>query len=150
MALVLGCGLPPLLTGLAEDLTKQVGVRTRLFATATGGALAIFLVGVQISSVNLPGFDWLKGFTVLSLFFKVLAMAGVANAVNVIDGDNGLASVAVAVAISLLSLAYVGWQVMAKTWPCASRSSSVFSSRSHVSATLPGFSSMRSVSVSSK
>ncbi len=109
MALVLACGLPPLLTGLAEDLTKQVGVRTRLLATATSGALAFFLLGAQLTSVNLPGLDWLMGFTAFSLFFTVVAVAGVANAVNIIDGYNGLASVVVA--ISLLSLAYVGWQV---------------------------------------
>ncbi len=52
MALLLACGLPPLLAGLAEDLTKQVGIRTRLLATATSGALAFFLLGAQLSSVQ--------------------------------------------------------------------------------------------------
>ena len=109
MAVLLACGLPPLLAGLAEDLTKRVGIRTRLLATATGGALAFFLLGAQLSSVNLPGLDWLMGFTGFSLLFTMVAVAGVANAVNIIDGFNGLA--AAVVAISLLSLAYVGWQV---------------------------------------
>ncbi len=109
MALVFACGLPALLAGLAEDLTKQVGIRTRLLATAASGALAFFLLGAQLDSVSLPGVDWLMGFTAFSLLFTMLAMAGVANAVNIIDGYNGLASVVVA--ISLLSLAYVGWQV---------------------------------------
>ena len=40
MALLLACRLPALLAGLAEDLTKQVGIKTRLLATATSGALA--------------------------------------------------------------------------------------------------------------
>ena len=31
------------------DLTKQVGIRTRLLATATSGALAFFLLGAQLS-----------------------------------------------------------------------------------------------------
>jgi UDP-N-acetylmuramyl pentapeptide phosphotransferase/UDP-N-acetylglucosamine-1-phosphate transferase len=109
MALLFACGLPPLLTGLAEDLTKQVGIRTRLLATATSGALAFFLLGAQLTSVNLPGLDWLMGFTAFSLLFTMVAVAGVANAVNIIDGFNGLA--AAVVSISLLSLAYVGWQV---------------------------------------
>ena len=109
MALLFACGLPPLLTGLAEDATKQVGIRTRLLATATSGALAFFLLGAQLTSVNLPCLDWLMGFTGFSLFFIMVAVAGVANAVNIIDDCNGLASVVVA--ISLLSLAYVGWQV---------------------------------------
>jgi UDP-N-acetylmuramyl pentapeptide phosphotransferase/UDP-N-acetylglucosamine-1-phosphate transferase len=109
MALLLACGLPPLLVGLVEDVTKRVPVRTRLLATAASGVLAFFLLGAQLSAVNLPGLDWLMGFTAFSLLFTMVAVAGVANAVNIIDGYNGLASVVVA--ISLLSLAYVGWQV---------------------------------------
>ena len=108
-ALVLLCGTPALVAGLLEDITKQVGIKTRLLATATAGALAFFLLGAQLREVYLPGLDWLMAFTLFSLLFTMLAVAGVANAVNIIDGYNGLASV-VAI-ISLLSLAYVGWQV---------------------------------------
>ncbi len=108
-ALVLLCGAPALVAGLLEDFTKQVGIKTRLLATATAGAMAFFLLGAQLREVYLPGLDWLMAFTLFSLLFTMLAVAGVANAVNIIDGYNGLASV-VAI-ISLLSLAYVGWQV---------------------------------------
>lgn len=107
--LLLLCGLPALLAGLLEDVTKQVGARIRLLATAASGVLAFFVLGAQLREVQLPGFDWLMGFTVFSLLFTVVAVAGVANAVNIIDGYNGLA--AVVVVITLLSLAYVGWQV---------------------------------------
>jgi UDP-N-acetylmuramyl pentapeptide phosphotransferase/UDP-N-acetylglucosamine-1-phosphate transferase len=103
------CGLPPLLAGLLEDLTKQVGVKTRLLATALAGVLAFFFLGAQLREVQLPGLDWLMAFTWFSLLFTALAVAGVANAVNIIDGYNGLASVVVM--ITLLSLAYVAWQV---------------------------------------
>jgi len=75
MALLFACGLPPLLAGLAEDFTKQVPVRTRLLATAASGALAFFLLGAQLSSVNLPGLDWLMGFTGFSLLFTMVAVA---------------------------------------------------------------------------
>jgi UDP-GlcNAc:undecaprenyl-phosphate/decaprenyl-phosphate GlcNAc-1-phosphate transferase len=109
MLLLLACGAPSLLAGLLEDLTKQVGVKTRLLATALAGVLAFFLLGAQLREVQLPGLDWLMGFTWFSLLFTALAVAGVANAVNIVDGYNGLASVVVM--ISLLSLAYVGWQV---------------------------------------
>jgi UDP-N-acetylmuramyl pentapeptide phosphotransferase/UDP-N-acetylglucosamine-1-phosphate transferase len=107
--LVLACGLPPFAAGLLEDLTKQVGIKTRLLATALAGVLAFFLLGAQLREVQLPGLDWLMGFTWFSLLFTALAVAGVANAVNIIDGYNGLASVVVM--ITLLSLAYVAWQV---------------------------------------
>jgi UDP-N-acetylmuramyl pentapeptide phosphotransferase/UDP-N-acetylglucosamine-1-phosphate transferase len=109
LLLILACGLPPLLAGLLEDVTKQVGVRTRLLATALAGVLAFFLLGAQLREVQLPGLDWLMGFTAFSLLFTAVAVAGVANAVNIIDGYNGLASVVVMIA--LLSLAYVGLQV---------------------------------------
>jgi UDP-N-acetylmuramyl pentapeptide phosphotransferase/UDP-N-acetylglucosamine-1-phosphate transferase len=109
MLLILACGLPPLLAGLAEDLTKQVGIKTRLLATALAGVLAFFFLGAQLREVQLPGLDWLMSFTWFSLLFTALAVAGVANAVNIIDGYNGLASVVVM--ITLLSLAYVAWQV---------------------------------------
>lgn len=108
-ALVLLCGAPALVAGLLEDVTKQVGIKTRLLATATAGAMAFFLLGAQLREVQLPGVDWLMAFTLFSLLFTMLAVAGVANAVNIIDGYNGLA--AVVAIISLLSLAYVGWQV---------------------------------------
>jgi UDP-N-acetylmuramyl pentapeptide phosphotransferase/UDP-N-acetylglucosamine-1-phosphate transferase len=109
MLLVIACGLPPLVAGLLEDVTKQVGVRTRLLATALAGVLAFFLLGAQLREVQMPGLDWLMGFTAFSLLFTVVAVSGVANAVNIIDGFNGLASAVCA--ITLLSLAYVGWQV---------------------------------------
>ena len=108
-ALVLLCGAPALAAGLLEDFTKQVGIKTRLLATALSGVLAFFLLGAQLGEVQLPGLDWLMTFTLFSLLFTAVAVAGVANAVKVIDGYNGLASVVAM--ISLLSLAYVGWQV---------------------------------------
>jgi UDP-GlcNAc:undecaprenyl-phosphate/decaprenyl-phosphate GlcNAc-1-phosphate transferase len=107
--LLLLCGLPALLAGLLEDLTKQIGARMRLLATAASGVLAFFVLGAQLREVQLPGLDWLMGFTVFSLLFTTVAVAGVTNAVNIIDGFNGLA--AVVGGIAMLSLAYVGWQV---------------------------------------
>jgi UDP-N-acetylmuramyl pentapeptide phosphotransferase/UDP-N-acetylglucosamine-1-phosphate transferase len=107
--LLLTCGAPPLVAGLLEDLTKQVGIKTRLLATALAGVLAYFFLGAQLREVQLPGLDWLMAFTWFSMLFTALAVAGVANAVNIIDGYNGLASVVVVIA--LLSLAYVGLQV---------------------------------------
>ncbi|HEY2925804.1 MraY family glycosyltransferase [Piscinibacter sp.] len=103
------CGLPALGAGLAEDLTKRVGVKVRLLATMLSGALAFFLLGAQLSEVQLPGLDWLMTFTAFSLLFTMVATGGVANAINIIDGYNGLA--AVVASVMLCSLAYVGWQV---------------------------------------
>jgi UDP-GlcNAc:undecaprenyl-phosphate GlcNAc-1-phosphate transferase len=103
------CGFPALAAGLLEDLTKRVGIKGRLLATMTSGALAFFLLGAQLGEAHLPVLDWLLGFTAFSLLFTMVATGGVANAINIIDGYNGLA--AVVSGVMLLSLAYVGWQV---------------------------------------
>lgn len=109
MWLLIACGLPALISGLAEDVTKKVGVRLRLVATMASGGLAFFLLDAQLRGVQLPGLDWLLTFTAFSLGFTMFATGGVANAVNIIDGYNGLAS-AVSIVI-FMSLAYVGWHV---------------------------------------
>jgi len=95
--------------GLAEDLTKRVGVRARLAATMLSGLLFALLSGYVMNHVDLPGVDWLLSFTLAGLLFTGFAMGGVANAINIIDGFNGLA--AGALLIMLAAFAWVAHQV---------------------------------------
>ena len=83
---------PAFLFGLAEDLTKRVSVRARLLATMACGVLGWSLTGYSITGVDMPGLDWLLGFTAFSLLFTAFAVGGIANAINIIDGFNGLAA----------------------------------------------------------
>ena len=85
-------GALPLLAGLGEDLTGKVGVRYRLLATMGGGVVFALVTGYTMHKVYLPGVDWLLSFSVIAILFTGFAMGGVANAVNIIDGFNGLAS----------------------------------------------------------
>jgi UDP-N-acetylmuramyl pentapeptide phosphotransferase/UDP-N-acetylglucosamine-1-phosphate transferase len=85
-------GIPAFAFGLAEDLTKRVSVTQRLLATMASGVLAWALTGYALTGVNVWGFDWLLQFTVVSVLFTAFAVGGVANAINIIDGLNGLAS----------------------------------------------------------
>ena len=85
-------GLPAFVFGLVEDLTKQVSVRARLLATMACGVLGWWITGYSITDANLLGLDWLLGFTVVSVLFTAFAVGGVANAINIIDGFNGLAA----------------------------------------------------------
>ena len=78
--------------GLMEDFTKQVGVPARLLATMASGVLAWAITGLSITDANTPGLDWLLGFAVFSVVFTAFAVGGVANAINIIDGFNGLAA----------------------------------------------------------
>lgn len=85
-------GMPAFVFGLAEDLTKRVSVSKRLLATMASGMLGWAITGQSVTNVHVPGLDWLLGFTVLSVAFTAFAVGGVANAINIIDGFNGLAA----------------------------------------------------------
>jgi len=85
-------GIPAFIFGLLEDVTKRVSVRVRLLATMGCGVLGWAITGYSITNANLPGLDWLLGFTAISVLFTAFAVGGVANAINIIDGFNGLAA----------------------------------------------------------
>ncbi|NML86960.1 glycosyltransferase [Polaromonas sp.] len=84
-------GIPAFAFGLLEDVTKRVSVLTRLLATMSCGVLGWAITGYSITDANMPGLDWLLGFSVISVLFTAFAVGGVANAINIIDGFNGLA-----------------------------------------------------------
>jgi len=97
-------GIPAFAFGLGEDITKKVGVLARLLATMCSGALAWYLTGVAMQNTGLPPLDWILAFTPLAVVFTAFAVGGVANAVNIIDGFNGLASGAVAIMLGAMGL----------------------------------------------
>ena len=120
--ILIACALPAFAAGLVEDITKQVGVRERLMATACSAILGGYFSGAWLTHFDIPavdaflqtpiisiGLDGLAITGILSILITAFAVAGVANAFNIIDGYNGLAGV-VAI-ISLLGLAYVADQV---------------------------------------
>lgn len=95
---------PAFLFGLLEDVTRRVSVLTRLLATVFSGVLGWMITGVSLSDVGVPGFDWLLSHTWFSVVFTGFAVGGVANALNIIDGMNGLASGNAIVALLGLTL----------------------------------------------
>ncbi|MDT7911813.1 MAG: glycosyltransferase [Thermocrinis sp.] len=106
--LVVLSSLPVFLGGLAEDLTKKVGPKTRLFMAFISGILAFLLLGVHLTRTDVPILDYvLSNYLIFSVLFTSFALAGVSNAVNIIDGFNGLASGVLI--ISLLAYAYVSY-----------------------------------------
>lgn len=107
--LLIAAALPAFGFGLAEDLTKDVSPRRRLFFTAVSAALAIWLLDAVIVRTSIPGIDLLVAMTPFSIALTIFVVAGVANAVNIIDGFNGLASMCVLMMV--LALAYVAFQV---------------------------------------
>jgi UDP-N-acetylmuramyl pentapeptide phosphotransferase/UDP-N-acetylglucosamine-1-phosphate transferase len=101
--------LPAFIFGLAEDLTKNVRVRTRLIATILSGMIFAAVTGYTITHVDVWGVDALLSLSLVAFIFTAIAIGGLANAINMIDGFHGLASGTVL--FILASFALVGWRV---------------------------------------
>jgi len=106
---LLACALPAFGAGLMEDLTKKVGVKTRLLFTGLSGAIAVYFLGALITKLDIPGLDWLMAIPIISVFFTIFCVMGLSNAYNIIDGFHGLASMVAM--ISLVAIAYVNFLV---------------------------------------
>ncbi len=99
LGVLLLAGLPAFAFGLAEDLTKKVSVVARLLATMASGVLGWALTGLGITGLDIPLIDPMLHYTLVSVAFTAFAVGGLANAVNIIDGFNGLASGFVVIAL---------------------------------------------------
>ena len=92
-------GLTAFIFGFAEDLTKQVSVLTRLLATILAGVAGWAITGISLSHLGVPLIDPLFKHQGLSVLFTAVAIGGIANAINMIDGLNGLASSMMVIAL---------------------------------------------------
>lgn len=90
--IMLLAGLPAWLFGMAEDITKRVGVVPRLLATMFSGVLACLFSGVALTRLDIPLIDQMLTWWPLAVAFTAFAVGGVANSINIIDGFHGLAS----------------------------------------------------------
>ena len=92
-------GLTAFIFGFAEDLTKQVNVLTRLLATILAGVVGWAVTGISLSHVGVPLLDPVFKNQGVSILFTAVAIGGIANAINMIDGLNGLASSMMVIAL---------------------------------------------------
>jgi UDP-N-acetylmuramyl pentapeptide phosphotransferase/UDP-N-acetylglucosamine-1-phosphate transferase len=84
--------LPVVLVGLWEDLTFAVRPRYRMLGAVLSGALASAIAGGIIPRLDLPVVDDLLHNLWIVLPLTWFMVAGSCNAMNLIDGANGLAS----------------------------------------------------------
>ena len=103
------CSAVAFIGGIVEDYTGNVSAFRRLLLTMAAALLGYFLLGAKLDRIDLPFSTVPIEYIWLTLPLTVLAVAGIANAVNIIDGFNGLASVVTI--CMLISLAYVAFQV---------------------------------------
>ena len=129
--ILMACSAPALLAGLAEDLTKRVGPLWRLLATMASAVLAVIFLDAFVPRLDVPWFDAVMRYKVavdlassmsignvwsgqlsfapVAIVFTIVVVAGVANAINIVDGLNGLASMVCAMMFA--SIAYVAFRV---------------------------------------
>lgn len=104
LGLMIIAGLPAFIAGTIEDLTKKVGVRERLIATIFSGLLAVFITGYKLEHIDVPVLDGLFAISPVAIAFTAFAVGGVANAINIIDGFNGLAGGVLMICFSMMGL----------------------------------------------
>ncbi len=109
LMLLLLCSSVAFLGGIVEDFTKNVSASRRLLLTMAAAAMGYFLLDARIERIDWILSGWELTHIWIMLPLTVLAVAGIANAINIIDGFNGLATVVTI--CMLLSLAYVALQV---------------------------------------
>jgi len=91
--------LPIFWGGVIEDYTKKTSPLFRLFLALFATAIVFFVLDVRLSSVKIYLFDYALSFPIISFLFTLFAVSGLANSINIIDGNNGLAGM-----VSLLIL----------------------------------------------
>ncbi len=109
LALLLACSGVVFGIGLAEDLTKHISPHARLLGSFASALLACLALDAIVVRVDIPLFDtWLQ-LPLLAIPITIVCVGAMVNAINIIDGFNGLASV---VAITMFgSMGYVAFKV---------------------------------------
>jgi len=98
---------PVFLAGLADDLGYEVRPKWRLMAAAVSSILAVAMLQMWVTRVDIPFVDEIIAFAPVGILLTIFATSGICNAFNLIDGVNGLsAGTGVLVAIGLASVAY--------------------------------------------
>lgn len=97
-------GLIPFIFGFREDVTKHVSVKDRMLATMAGALTAIALTGIYLNRLDVPGLDFLIASWPVGIMVTVVAISGVTNAINILDGFNGLAG-----GTAMIILTFFGW-----------------------------------------
>lgn len=90
--------LPVFFTGLYEDFRNNIKPMKRLFVIGVGALISLLLLDVIIYDI-----EFLKLPLMIAIPFTIFAFVGVTNAVNIIDGFNGLASGVIIMVFSIFA-----------------------------------------------
>ena len=109
IANLLIASVPAFLAGFTEDITNRISPLLRLTATILSGFIAFLLTGHHLTSIGISEVDVLFESLWFSVAFTILAVAGIANSYNIIDGYNGLAGITAS--ITLLAMGSIALNV---------------------------------------
>jgi len=101
--------LPVYAVGLYEDITRRVSPRKRLLAAVFSAALASAIAQGVIARLDLPVLDGWLAFLPFAVPLTWFMVAGACNALNIIDGTNGLAGGSAL--LMFTGMAAVAWHV---------------------------------------
>lgn len=108
MAQILTSLTPIFIVGLLEDLFKSISSTIRLFVSLASASLIVVSTDYQFSSSDIHLIDLVFSSTFAWTVISVVALAALANGINIIDGFNGLAiGSSLSMAISIAALGYV-------------------------------------------
>lgn len=96
--------MPAFVGGFIEDVTRRVGPSTRLLLTVITAGFAFALADVHFVRSDMRWFDQALAYPAFGYLMLLFAVAGVAHAVNIIDGYHGLAG-----GVALIVLAAMGY-----------------------------------------
>jgi UDP-N-acetylmuramyl pentapeptide phosphotransferase/UDP-N-acetylglucosamine-1-phosphate transferase len=89
-AFLLLASLPVFVSGVIEDIIVRVSPLKRMISTLVSIVMVFILLNVGIASLGFTPIDYLLSNSVVSLIFTLYVVGGAVNAINIIDGYNGL------------------------------------------------------------
>jgi len=101
--------LPISLAGLFEDIEHKLSPKVRLVISFISAFSAVFLLKATIVRTGIFFLDHLAKYELIAALFAAIAIAGVTNSINIIDGLNGLSSGTAM--ILLLAIGYIAFKV---------------------------------------
>lgn len=90
--------------GMVEDLHKKDWVVFRFAAATLSGLVFCALTGYTVTRVEVDFIDYLLMSPLIAVAFTTLAITGVTNAINIVDGFNGLASGTTVILLAALTV----------------------------------------------
>ncbi|MDM5332419.1 MraY family glycosyltransferase [Ureibacillus composti] len=90
LAIVLGATVI-VITGVLDDM-YEISAKAKMLGQLVAAIIIVFFGGIQIEFINLPFNDGQLDFGFLSIPFTIVWIIGITNAVNLIDGLDGLAA----------------------------------------------------------